>query len=93
MKTRQDYTDGVFSISNITKSMAWDLQENDVIRLWQAAEKEVNIQECGSRYMDIIRTAFEVEELKIDKPEIIKKYVKVFAVMKALKRLFRSMRE
>lgn len=74
MKTRQDYTDGVFSISNITKSMAWDLQENDVIRLWQAAEKEVNIQECGSRYMDIIRTAFEVEELKIDKPEIIKKY-------------------
>ncbi|MEE1317757.1 MAG: hypothetical protein U0K35_11110 [Prevotella sp.] len=75
MKTKtKDYTDGVFSISNVTKSMVWDLQENDVIRLWQAAEKEQNIQENGSRYIDIVKTAFEIEELKIDKPEIIKKY-------------------
>ena len=75
MKTKtKDYTDGVFSISNVTKSMIWDLQENDVIRLWQAAEKEQNIQENGSRYIDIVKTAFEIEELKIDKPEIIKKY-------------------
>lgn len=62
------------SIAEITKSSVWDLQENDIIRLWQQAEKEQDIIETGSRYMDIIRSAFEVEELKIDRPEIIKKY-------------------
>lgn len=62
------------SLSGITKSSVWDLQENDIIRLWQLAEKEQDIQENGRRYMDIMRTAFELEELKIDKPEIIKKY-------------------
>ena len=62
------------SLSGITKSSVWDLQENDIIRLWQLAEMEQDIQENGRRYMDIMRTAFELEELKIDKPEIIKKY-------------------
>lgn len=62
------------SLSGITKSSVWDLQENDIIRLWQLAEKEQDIQENGRRYMDIMRTAFELEELKIDKPDIIKKY-------------------
>lgn len=62
------------SVDELTKSNVWDLQENDIIRLWQQAEKEQDIIESGNRYMDIIRSAFEVEELKIDKPEIIKKY-------------------
>lgn len=61
------------SVADLTKSSVWDLQENDIIRLWQA-EKEQDIIESGSRYMDIIRSAFEIEELKIDRPEIIKKY-------------------
>ena len=47
------------SLSGITKSSVWDLQENDIIRLWQLAEKEQDIQENGRRYMDIMRTAFE----------------------------------
>lgn len=76
MKTikEQETEDGAFSISTITKSMVWDLQENDIIRLWQAAEKQQDLHEVGRHYMDIVRIAFEVEEIKIDKPEIIKKY-------------------
>lgn len=62
------------SVADLTKSSVWDLQENDIIRLWQQDEKEQDIIESGARYMDIIRSAFELEELKIDKPEIIKKY-------------------
>lgn len=62
------------SVADLTKSSVWDLQENDIIRLWQQAEKDQDIIENGQHYMDIIRAAFEVEELKIDRPEIIKKY-------------------
>lgn len=64
----------IMTVADLTKSSVWDLQENDIIRLWQQAEKEQDIIESGNRYMDIIRSAFELEELKIDKPEIIKKY-------------------
>lgn len=75
MRTKKEELDEeVFSISSITKGMVWDLQENDIIRLWQSAEKEQDLMETGRHYMDIVRAAFEVEELKIDKPEIIKKY-------------------
>lgn len=76
MKTskEQELNEEAFSIVNVTKSTVWDLQENDIIRLWQAAEKEQDLQESGRHYMDIVRVAFEIEELKIDKPEIIKKY-------------------
>lgn len=66
--------ENIMSVADLTKSSVWDLQENDIIRLWQQAEKEPDIIESGSRYMDIIRSAFEVEELKLDRPEIIKKY-------------------
>ncbi|MGM9712560.1 MAG: hypothetical protein ACI3Y5_00360 [Prevotella sp.] len=75
MKTKTKLSaDGAFSISSITKSSVWDMQENDIIRLWQAAEKEGDIIDNARHYMDITRIAFEMEELKIDKPEIIKKY-------------------
>lgn len=66
--------DCAYSLSNLTKGSVWDLQENDIIRLWQAAAKDQDIEECAPHYMDIIRTAFEMEELRVDKPEIIKKY-------------------
>lgn len=68
--------DDIFSIINVTKSTIWDYQENDIIALWHAAAKDDHINEVGQRCMDIVRTAFEVEELKLDRPEIVKKYEK-----------------
>jgi len=62
------------SLKTITKSSVWDLQENDIFRLWEAAEKEADLKDNMRHYIDIIRSAFELEEIVIDKPEVIKKY-------------------
>lgn len=62
------------TLKTLTKSNVWDIQENDVFRMWEAAEKDADLKDNLRRYTDIIRTAFEVEEVKVDKPEVIKKY-------------------
>lgn len=62
------------TLKNLTKSTAWDIQENDVFRLWKDAENDADITENKRHYLDIIRAAFEIEEIKIDKPEVLKKY-------------------
>ncbi len=61
------------TLKTLTKSNVWDLQENDVFRMWEAAEKDTDLKDNMRRYTDIIRSAFEVEDVKVDKPEIIKK--------------------
>jgi hypothetical protein len=64
----------VLTFKTLNKSNVWDIQENDVFRMWEAAEKEADLKDNVRRYIDIIRSAFEIEELKIDKPEVIMKY-------------------
>ena len=64
----------VLTLKTLTKSSVWDIQENDIFRMWEAAEKDADLKENIHKYMDIIRTAFELEEIKIDKPIVIKKY-------------------
>ena len=62
------------TLKALNKSNVWDLQENDVFRLWEAAEKDADIKDNTRHYIDIIKSAFDMEEVKVDKPEIIKKY-------------------
>lgn len=62
------------SLKTLTKGNVWDIQENDVFRMWEDAEHDADLKDNIRRYTDIIRSAFEVEEVKVDKPEIIKKY-------------------
>lgn len=62
------------TLKTLTKSGVWDVQENDIFRMFEAAEKEADLKENFRHYLDIIRSAFEMEEVKIDKPEVIKKY-------------------
>lgn len=62
------------TLKTLTKSSVWDLQENDVFRMWEAAERDADLKDNMRRYTDIIKSAFELEEVKVDKPEIIKKY-------------------
>lgn len=62
------------TLKTINKSNVWDIQENDVFRMLEVAEKDSDIRENIKHYIDIIKSAFEVEEIKIDRPEIIKKY-------------------
>ncbi|PNP95666.1 hypothetical protein BFS16_04715 [Hoylesella timonensis] len=73
------------SLKTLTKSSVWDIQENDVFRLWEAAEKDADLKDNMRHYLDVIRSAFEIEEVKIDKPVIIKKYEERGFKVKALR--------
>lgn len=62
------------TLKTLTKSNVWDVQENDIFRMWEAASKDADFKDNKRHYLDVIRSAFEVEEVKIDRPEIIRKY-------------------
>lgn len=62
------------TLKTLTKSNVWEVQENDVLRMWEAARKESDFKDNRKHYLDVIRSAFEIEEIKIDKPEVIRKY-------------------
>lgn len=62
------------NLKSLNKSNVWDIQENDVFRLWEAAEKDAELKENMRHYAEILRSAFDIEEVKVDKPEVIKKY-------------------
>ena len=62
------------TLKTLSKSNVWGIQENDVFRMWEAAEKDADLKDNARHYMDVIRSAFDVEEIKIDKPEVVKKY-------------------
>ena len=62
------------SLKTINKGNVWDIQENDVYRLWEAAEKDADLKDNMRHYVDILKSAFDIEEVKIDKPEVTKKY-------------------
>ena len=61
----------------LTKKNVWDIQENDILRMWESAEKDVEIKENILHYLNIIRTAFVVEELKDDNTLLKSKYEKL----------------
>lgn len=62
------------TLKTLNKSNVWDLQENDVFSLWEVAEKDADLKDNFRRYTDVVKSAFEIEVVKIDKPEVIKKY-------------------
>lgn len=62
------------TLKTLNKSNVWDVQENDVFRMWEMAEKESDLKDNARHYLDIIKSAFEIEEIKIEKPEVFKKY-------------------
>ena len=62
------------TLKTLSKSNVWGIQENDVFRMWEAAEKDADLKDNARHYMDVIKSAFDVEEIKIDKPEVGKKY-------------------
>ena len=62
------------TVKTLNKGNVWDLQENDVFRMWTATMKDADMKENLRHFLSIVNTAFDVEEVKIDKPEVIKKY-------------------
>ena len=62
------------NLKTLNKSNVWDIQENDVFRFWEAAEKDSDLKDNVRHYAEILRSAFDIEEILVDKPEVIKKY-------------------
>jgi hypothetical protein len=54
----------------------WDIQENDVFRMWDAAAKDTEVKENIHHYLDIFKSAFLVEEIKEDVLLVKKSYEK-----------------
>ena len=61
------------TLKTLTKSGVWDIQENDVFRLWEMAEKDNDLKDNQRKYLETIRSAFEMEPIKVDRPEVIDK--------------------
>lgn len=51
------------TLKTLTKSSVWDVQENDIFRMLEGAEKDTDVRDNIRRYTDIIRVAFMIEEL------------------------------
>ena len=64
------------SIKSITKSSVWDIQENDVFRMWEAATKDAEVRESIHHYLDIFKSALMIEEIKDDILLVKKSYEK-----------------
>ena len=81
MKTKQEQeastSKKALSLKTLTKSTVWDVQENDIFRMWENADKDSDVRENLRHYTDIIRSAFMIEEVKDeDKDAAKKKYMK-----------------
>jgi hypothetical protein len=61
------------NIKTLTKSTVWDVQENDIFRMWDTAEKDAEVHENVRHYVEIIRSAFMIEEIKDDESGLQKK--------------------
>ena len=63
------------TLKTLTKSTVWDVQENDIFRMWESADKDADVRDNLRRYTDIIRSAFMIEEKDVDTAK--KKYTKL----------------
>lgn len=64
------------TLKTLTKSSVWDIQENDIFRLWEGADKDAEVKDNVRHYVDIIRSAFMIEEINGDSTIIKNKYEK-----------------
>ena len=74
---KNEEKDNGLTLKTLTKSNVWDIQENDVFRLWESAEKDADVQENPRHYQTIIRSAFLIEDIKDDSKAIKAKYEKM----------------
>ncbi len=75
-KQQQPESNPSLSIKAVTKNSVWDIQENDVFRMWEAATKDAEVKENIQHYLDIFKSAFLIEEIKEEAPAVRKGYEK-----------------
>lgn len=65
------------TLKTLTKSSVWDVQENDIFRMWEGAEKDADVKDNVRHFTDIIRSAFLIEEIDGESKAIKAKYEKM----------------
>ena len=76
-ETKETKENKALSLKTLTKSSVWDIQENDIFRMLSAAEKDSELKDNLRHYASIIRSAFQIEELKEDDKPSHAKYTKL----------------
>ena len=69
MKTKKAVT-----LKTLTKSSVWDIQESDVFRMLDEAAKDADFKDNIRHYTDILKSAFDIETITVDKPEVVEMY-------------------
>ena len=54
------------TLKTLTKSNVWELQENDILRMWESAKKESDFKDNKRHYFDVIKSAFMYMNSKIE---------------------------
>lgn len=65
------------TLKTLNKNNVWDVQENDIFRMWDSAEKDADTRDNVRHYQQVIRTAFTIEELPDDSKTLKAKYEKM----------------
>ena len=74
---KQESNKKAVSLQTLTKSNVWDIQENDIFRMLDGIDKDAEAKENIRKYVEIIKTAFLLEELKDDAALLKSKYEKM----------------
>lgn len=74
---KQEGNKKAISLKTLTKSNVWDIQENDIFRMLDGIDKDAEAKENIRKYVEIIKTAFLLEELKDDAALLKSKYEKM----------------
>ena len=75
-KQTQPESNPSLTIKSVTKSSVWDIQENDVYRMFDAATEDAEVKENVNHYVNIFKSAFLFEELPDDSAATKKSYEK-----------------
>ena len=73
---KESTSNKALNLKTLTKSTVWDVQENDIFRMLEAADKDAEVKDNIRHYADIIRSAFMIEEIKEDNKILHEKYKK-----------------
>lgn len=73
---KQPVAKKALTLKTLTKNNVWDVQENDIFRMLESADKDADVKDNKRHFVDIIRTAFMIEEFEDDSPIMKTKYEK-----------------
>lgn len=73
----QETSKKALTLKTLSKSSVWDVQENDIFRMWDGADKDAEIKDNVRHYVDVIKSAFSIEEIPGDSQPVKEKYEKM----------------